>query len=102
MLSTPRTEGEILLESFFYTELKKATRNFHRDNLVGEGGFGRVYKGWIDQNSSRAAKPGTGMAIAVKRLNQESCQGHKVRVCEYHLYPSFSYVYIPDISSFLF
>ncbi|GFZ18017.1 protein kinase superfamily protein [Actinidia rufa] len=39
--------------------------------------FGSVYKGWIDENSFAAAKPGTGMVIAVKRLNLEGFQGHK-------------------------
>ncbi|CAL2242776.1 unnamed protein product [Prunus armeniaca] len=79
--STPRTEGEILqssnLKSFAFNELKTATRNFRPDSMVGEGGFGCVFKGWVDENSLTAAKPGTGMVIAVKRLNQEGLQGHK-------------------------
>ncbi|XP_018500034.1 receptor-like cytoplasmic kinase 176 [Pyrus x bretschneideri] len=79
--STPRTEDEILqscnLKSFAFNELKTATRNFRPDSMVGEGGFGSVYKGWVDENSLTAAKPGTGMVIAVKRLNQEGLQGHK-------------------------
>ena len=54
-----------------------ATRNFRPDSVLGEGGFGSVFKGWIDEHSFAAAKPGTGMVIAVKRLNQESFQGHK-------------------------
>ncbi|KAK9913539.1 hypothetical protein M0R45_037352 [Rubus argutus] len=75
--STPHTEGEILLKSFFFNELKKATRNFHRDNLLGEGSFGPVFKGWIDQKSLTAAKPGTGMVIAVKRLSPNGFHGHE-------------------------
>ncbi|KAL5561837.1 hypothetical protein UlMin_031584 [Ulmus minor] len=79
--STPRTEGEILQSSnmkfFSLNELKNATRNFRPDSMVGEGGFGSVFKGWIDEHSLKAAKPGTGMVIAVKRLNQEGLQGHK-------------------------
>ncbi|KAM5556385.1 receptor-like cytoplasmic kinase 176 [Rosa sericea] len=79
--STPRTEGEILMSSnlknFFFNELKSATRNFRPDSMVGEGGFGSVFKGWVDENALTAAKPGTGMVIAVKRLNQEGLQGHK-------------------------
>ncbi len=54
-----------------------ATRNFRPDSVVGEGGFGSVFKGWIDEHSLTATKPGTGMMIAVKRLNQEGLQGHK-------------------------
>ncbi|GMN57197.1 hypothetical protein TIFTF001_026303 [Ficus carica] len=79
--STPRTEGEILQSSnmkcFSFNELKTATRNFRPDSMVGEGGFGCVFKGWVDENSLKAAKPGTGVVIAVKRLNQEGLQGHK-------------------------
>lgn len=79
--STPRTEGEILqssnLKSFSFGELKAATRNFRPDSVLGEGGFGCVYKGWIDEHSLTPARPGTGMVIAVKRLNQESFQGHQ-------------------------
>jgi serine/threonine protein kinase len=44
--------------------------------MVGEGGFGSVFKGWIDEHTLAPTKPGTGFVIAVKRLNQESSQGH--------------------------
>lgn len=78
---TPRGEGEILqssnLKSFTLSELKTATRNFRPDSVLGEGGFGSVFKGWIDENSLTATKPGTGIVIAVKRLNHDGIQGHK-------------------------
>lgn len=78
---TPRSEGEILqssnIKSFTFNELKAATRNFRPDSVLGEGGFGSVFKGWVDEQSLVASKPGTGMVIAVKRLNQEGFQGHK-------------------------
>ncbi|XP_050211749.1 receptor-like cytoplasmic kinase 176 [Mercurialis annua] len=84
--STPRTEGEILqssnLKNFSFNELKAATRNFRPDSVLGEGGFGCVFKGWIDEHTLTAAKPGTGMVIAVKRLNQESFQGHQEWLAE--------------------
>ncbi|CAL9199198.1 unnamed protein product [Musa hybrid cultivar] len=80
-LSTPRTEGEILsssqLKAFTFNELRNATRNFRPDSLLGEGGFGYVYKGWIDEQSFSATKPGCGMVVAVKKLKPESFQGHK-------------------------
>ncbi|XP_059666257.1 receptor-like cytoplasmic kinase 176 isoform X2 [Cornus florida] len=83
---TPRTEGEILqsstLKTFTFGELKTATRNFRPDSVLGEGGFGCVFKGWIDEQTFTAAKPGTGMVIAVKRLNQEGLQGHKEWLAE--------------------
>ncbi|CAM8940766.1 unnamed protein product [Rhodiola kirilowii] len=78
---TPRTEGEILqlsnMKSFCFNDLKVATRNFRPDSVVGEGGFGCVFKGWINERDLTAAKPGTGIVIAVKKLNQEGYQGHK-------------------------
>ena len=78
---TPKSEGEILqssnLRGFSYSELKAATRNFRPDSVLGEGGFGSVFKGWIDEHLPAAAKPGTGMIIAVKMLNQDGFQGHK-------------------------
>ncbi|KAI3966098.1 hypothetical protein MKW92_044676 [Papaver armeniacum] len=83
---TPRSEGEILqssnLRSFNFSDLKTATRNFRPENVLGEGGFGSVFKGWIDENSFTATKPGTGIVIAVKRLNQEGHQGHREWLAE--------------------
>ncbi|KAG9153409.1 hypothetical protein Leryth_021827 [Lithospermum erythrorhizon] len=80
-LATPRTEAEILssphVKSFSFNDLKNATRNFRPDSLLGEGGFGYVFKGWIDERSLTAAKPGSGVVIAVKKLNPEGYQGHK-------------------------
>lgn len=79
--SSPRTEGEILqasnLRNFSFSNLKMATRNFRPDSVVGGGGFGSVFKGWIDENSFVAARPGTGLVVAVKKLHQESYQGHR-------------------------
>ncbi|TKY69710.1 kinase 2B [Spatholobus suberectus] len=80
-LPTPRSEGEILsspnLKAFTFNELKNATKNFRPDSLLGEGGFGYVYKGWIDEHTFTASKPGSGMVVAVKMLKPEGFQGHK-------------------------
>ncbi|KAI3830060.1 hypothetical protein L1987_04193 [Smallanthus sonchifolius] len=92
---TPRTEGEILessnLKSFSFSDLKTATRNFRLDSVLGEGGFGSVFKGWIDEQSFVAAKPGTGIIIAVKKLNQESFQGHREWLAEVNYLGQFSH-----------
>ncbi|MBA0824223.1 hypothetical protein Goarm_020904, partial [Gossypium armourianum] len=76
-----RSEGEILqssnLKSFTFIELRASTRNFRPDSVLGQGGFGSVYKGWVDEHSLTATKPGSGILIAVKRLNQDGFQGHK-------------------------
>uniref|UniRef100_A0A6V7QT61 non-specific serine/threonine protein kinase n=1 Tax=Ananas comosus var. bracteatus TaxID=296719 RepID=A0A6V7QT61_ANACO len=83
---TPRTQGEILqssnVRSFTFHELRTATRNFRPDSVLGEGGFGSVFKGWIEEHTFVPAKPGTGMVIAVKKLNQESYQGHREWLAE--------------------
>ncbi|GAU47242.1 hypothetical protein TSUD_87560, partial [Trifolium subterraneum] len=36
-----------------------------------------IFKGWIDENSTSAAKPGKGIAVAVKRLYQDGFKRHK-------------------------
>ncbi|CAN8293542.1 unnamed protein product [Cochlearia groenlandica] len=73
-----RTEGEILsspnLKAFTFNELKNATKSFRSDNLLGEGGFGCVYKGWINGTTSQT---GSGIVVAVKKLKPEGFQGHK-------------------------
>ena len=62
------------LKSFSYNELKKATGNFSRDRLSGESNFGSVFKGWIDEQSFVAVKPGT--AIGVMRLKRRHHYSH--------------------------
>ncbi|KAL3723631.1 hypothetical protein ACJRO7_035753 [Eucalyptus globulus] len=71
--------GEILetpnLKVFSFSDLKSATKNFKSDNLLGEGGFGKVYKGWVDEKTLAPSKMGSGMIVAIKKLNPESVQG---------------------------
>lgn len=92
---TPRSEGEILqssnLKIFSFSDLKMATRNFRPDSVLGEGGFGSVFKGWIDEQTFTATKPGTGLVIAVKKLNQESFQGHREWLAEVNYLGQFSH-----------
>ncbi|KAH7652615.1 Non-specific serine/threonine protein kinase protein [Dioscorea alata] len=85
-LPSPRTEGGILssskLKIFTFNELKNATRNFRPDSFIGEGGFGRVFKGWIDEHTFAPSKPGFGLVVAVKKLKTEGSQGHKEWLAE--------------------
>jgi len=79
------------LNVFSFEELKSATSNFRSDSLVGEGGFGRIYKGWLDENTLTPAKPGSGVAVAIKMLNPGSLQGfHEWQVA---LFSSLSLAY---------
>ncbi|XP_020552122.1 probable serine/threonine-protein kinase PIX13 isoform X3 [Sesamum indicum] len=76
---TPTPAGHMLphpnLRIFSFSELKAATRNFRSDTVLGEGGFGKVYKGWLDDKSSARAAGNGSSVIAVKKLNSESMQG---------------------------
>ncbi|KAK3155842.1 hypothetical protein QOZ80_2AG0099400 [Eleusine coracana subsp. coracana] len=73
--------GQILeapnIRTFTFMELRTATKNFRPDSVLGEGGFGRVYKGWVDEKTMNPAKAGTGIVVAVKKLNSESMQGYE-------------------------
>ncbi|KAE8678059.1 putative serine/threonine-protein kinase RLCKVII [Hibiscus syriacus] len=53
---------------FKYCKMCAATNNFDPHNQIGEGGFGRVYKGLIE-NSNRV--------VAVKQLDRNGYQGNK-------------------------
>lgn len=63
------------LKIFTFAELRTATRNFRPDTVLGEGGFGRVFKGWIDDKTLAPSRVGVGMAVAVKKSNPHSSQG---------------------------
>ncbi|KAL2334203.1 hypothetical protein Fmac_015416 [Flemingia macrophylla] len=52
---------------FAYEELMNATNNFSTQNLLGEGGFGCVYKGLLPD----------GTEVAVKQLKIEGGQGER-------------------------
>lgn len=55
--------------AFKYQELVEATNNF--SELLGEGGFGEVYKGWVRAGKSRVAAGNTSehlLEVAVKVL----------------------------------
>ncbi|KAK2985436.1 hypothetical protein RJ640_021140 [Escallonia rubra] len=58
---------------FTYRQLSKATRNFNKENLLGSGGFGSVYKGVLSD-------PPT--TIAVKKISSTSKQGEREYLAE--------------------
>lgn len=43
--------GHIAAQTFTFRELAAATKNFRPDCLLGEGGFGRVYKGRLESTN---------------------------------------------------
>lgn len=56
-----------------YEELRKATKGFKEKDLLGIGGFGRVYRGTLPKSKTQ---------IAVKRISQQSKQGLREFVSE--------------------
>ncbi|KAF5727571.1 protein kinase 2A chloroplastic-like [Tripterygium wilfordii] len=70
------------LKSFSFGDLKIASKNFRAESLLGEGGFGCVFKGWIDEHTLAPTKPGSGIVVAIKQLKVESDQGHKEWLAE--------------------
>ncbi|XP_020867918.1 probable LRR receptor-like serine/threonine-protein kinase At1g56130 [Arabidopsis lyrata subsp. lyrata] len=74
----PYTDDEEILSmevkpyTFTYSELKNATQDFDPSNKLGEGGFGAVYKGNLND----------GREVAVKQLSIGSRQGKGQFVAE--------------------
>jgi len=58
---------------FPYKDLHRATEGFRNKNLLGVGGFGRVYKGVL---------PISDLDIAVKKVSHNSSQGMKEFIAE--------------------
>ncbi|XP_054810363.1 proline-rich receptor-like protein kinase PERK12 [Prosopis cineraria] len=53
--------------AFSYESIVEITKGFSSQNIIGEGGFGCVYKGWLAD----------GRAVAVKKLKAGSGQGDR-------------------------
>ncbi|XP_060214707.1 G-type lectin S-receptor-like serine/threonine-protein kinase At4g27290 [Lycium barbarum] len=60
-----KLQDEFELPMFQLSTITRATNNFSDNNKIGEGGFGPVYKGVLEE----------GQEIAVKRLSRTSMQG---------------------------
>lgn len=58
----------IAAHTFTFRELAYATKNFRSDCLLGEGGFGRVYKGRLES---------TNQVVAIKQLDRNGLQGNR-------------------------
>ncbi|KAK4395061.1 Serine/threonine-protein kinase RIPK [Sesamum angolense] len=62
------------LHIFTLAELKVITSNFSSSNFLGEGGFGPVHKGFVDDK----CRPGLeAQPVAVKLLDHDGDQGHR-------------------------
>lgn len=67
------------LDIFKYDEMKLATKHFRPKQVLGEGGFGIVYKGVIDEH----VRPGYKTTyVAIKELDPEGLQGDREWLAE--------------------
>lgn len=72
-ISEGRNGEELLLAAanlrvFPFQKLRAITRNFHVDTVIGEGGYGRVFKAFLQEN-------GVKSCVAIKKLLPDSMQG---------------------------
>ncbi|KAJ4825969.1 putative serine/threonine-protein kinase pbl7 [Turnera subulata] len=58
----------IAAQTFAFRELAAASKNFRAECLLGEGGFGKVYKGYLES---------TNQVVAIKQLNRNGLQGNR-------------------------
>lgn len=68
------------LIAFTYSELRIITANFRQDQVLGGGGFGSVYKGFISEDLREGLEP---FQVAVKvHDGDNSYQGHREWLAE--------------------
>ncbi|KAB2022389.1 hypothetical protein ES319_D07G207100v1 [Gossypium barbadense] len=77
-----------LCRYFSLDEIKAATNNFHDDLVVGKGGFGKVYKGFMDEGEK---------IVAIKRLNPESSQGIREFLTEIEMLSQLRHVLLVSL-----
>ncbi|KAK1677647.1 hypothetical protein QYE76_038495 [Lolium multiflorum] len=68
VLSNGSQHRHIAAQTFTFKELAAATNNFRADCLLGEGGFGRVYKGYLES---------VNQVVAIKQLDRDGLQGNR-------------------------
>ncbi|KAF8017941.1 hypothetical protein BT93_H2988 [Corymbia citriodora subsp. variegata] len=75
---------------FTLEEIRKATNNFSRDNIIGRGGFGNVYRGTLTDGSE----------VALKRFKNCSTAGDGAFVHEVEIIASIRHVNLVELKGY--
>ncbi|KAL6873642.1 hypothetical protein ACP4OV_013724 [Aristida adscensionis] len=85
------------LTLFTYEDLRRATDWFDAGRIVGEGGFGVVYRGLVD-GTLRKGHPPT--EVAVKELNKQGLQGDREWLTEVSCLGQYSHPNLVELIGF--
>ncbi|KAK2366025.1 receptor protein kinase FERONIA [Trifolium repens] len=86
--STQNSLPSDLCRSFSLLEIRAATNNFDELFIVGVGGFGHVYKGYIDNGST---------PVAIKRLKPGSQQGENEFINEIDMLSKLRHLHLVSL-----
>lgn len=78
------------LVKFPFEEIKKATKNFSRENIIGMGGYGNVYKGILADGSE----------VALKRFKNFSAGGDEAFAHEVEVIASIRHVNLVTVRGY--
>ncbi|KAM7462727.1 hypothetical protein LguiA_030848 [Lonicera macranthoides] len=89
----PLPLSEQLCRPFSFAEILSATNNFDDSLVIGQGGFGKVYKGVIDNGAS---------IVAIKRLGSASKQGDSEFRTEIEMLSKFRHCHIVSLIGYCY
>ncbi|KAM7462717.1 hypothetical protein LguiA_030838 [Lonicera macranthoides] len=89
----PLPLSEQLCRPFSFAEILSATNNFDDSLVIGQGGFGKVYKGVIDNGAS---------IVAIKRLSSASNQGDSEFRTEIEMLSKFRHSHIVSLIGYCY
>ncbi|KAK9985265.1 hypothetical protein SO802_030216 [Lithocarpus litseifolius] len=78
------------LKAFLIEELAKATNNFSKSCVLGEGGYGIVFKGILSE----------GKLVAIKQLKSGSVQGEKEFLAEVNIISGIHHKFLVSLVGF--